>query len=385
MGKSTTQVVQQTTSNIPEYARPYFEDIMNRAQAESNREYTPYGDQRLAGFTPDQLATQQAVMGMQRPGSFAGADRAMQMGLDALQRTQQYQPGQFGYQNVQPGQVSAPGLSYFQMQGPQAFGQAQAQQYMSPYIQNVLNTQKREAITDAQKAQLAQNLGAARQGTYGGSRQLLATTERERALGQQLGDIQARGLQSAYENAQAQYERDRAAQMGAGTTNLQALLNTQQLGAQLGMQGQLANQSTGLQAALANQQAGLEAQRMGEASRQFGANLGLQGAQAYGQMGQTYANIGSAQQQADLQRLNAQNAVGAQQQAQQQQLYDIRYGDFLRQQNYPMEQLSYYSGMLRGLPITPNQTTTTSAPAPSMLGQIAGAGLSALSYAKLLG
>jgi hypothetical protein len=60
----------------------------------------------------------------------------------------------------------------------------------------------REAIRDAQKTQLGANLGAARQGTYGGARQLLAQTERERALGQQLGNIQTRGLQSAYEAAQ---------------------------------------------------------------------------------------------------------------------------------------------------------------------------------------
>jgi hypothetical protein len=37
------------------------------------------------------------------------------------------------------------------------------------------------------KHNLGANLGAARQGTYGGARQLLAQTERERALGQQLG------------------------------------------------------------------------------------------------------------------------------------------------------------------------------------------------------
>jgi hypothetical protein len=76
-------------------------------------------------------------------------------------------------------------------------------QYMSPYAQGVhVDVAKQEAIRDAQKTQLGANLGAVRQGTYGGARQLLAQTERERALGQQLGDIQTRGLQAAYEAAQ---------------------------------------------------------------------------------------------------------------------------------------------------------------------------------------
>ena len=110
------------------------------------------------------------------------------------------------------------------MQGPQSFTQpGAAQSYMSPYIQNALDPQMREAVTSAKRAQLTQDLGAARQGTYGGSRQLLASMERERNLGQQLGDIQARGMQSAYENAQAQFERDRAAGMTAGQQNLQEI------------------------------------------------------------------------------------------------------------------------------------------------------------------
>jgi len=60
------------------------------------------------------------------------------------------------------------------------FGGQQATQYMSPYIQQALEPQMREAITSARRGQVAQDLGSARQGTYGGSRQLLASMERER-------------------------------------------------------------------------------------------------------------------------------------------------------------------------------------------------------------
>ena len=54
------------------------------------------------------------------------------------------------------------------------------QSFMSPYQQNVIDVNKSEALRDAQKGLTAGNLGAVRQGTYGGARQLLAQTEQER-------------------------------------------------------------------------------------------------------------------------------------------------------------------------------------------------------------
>lgn len=459
----TQQTVTQT--NLPEYAKPYFENIMERAQAESYRPYTPYESERIAGFSPGQEAAQQEALGMQRPGQFGvGTGFAGAAGLQALMGGQ-YQPGSFaapmtqapqlsqfqlsGAPQVRAQQISAPqmqaaqtgydpNLQYFQMGAPEQFGQAQAQQYMSPYMQEVVDVQKRQAIEDAQKAQLVQNLGAARQGTYGGARQLLAGTERERALGQQLGDIQARGLQSAYESAQQQFERDRAAGMTTGAQNLQAALGVQQLGAQTGIQSALANlssaqqanvqnqaaqlqamgmnQEQALRAALANQQAGLttgqanlqsllqtqqlgtqagmqsqlanqqalmDVQRLYEQSRQFGGTLGMQGAQTALQAGQTLGQLGSAQQAADLQRIQAQAAAGAEQQGLEQQRLDLAYADFLRQRDYPMEQLGYYSNLLRGIPVQLGSTATTYAQPPSLASQAGGLGLAGLGLYNL--
>ena len=361
------QQVTTTTSNLPEYARPYFENLVNRAQAESYREYTPYPDQRIAGFTPEQQGVQQGVMGLQTPGQYGTASGlATASGLGSLAASQ-YDPTQAYSQ-----QIGMPNLRNYQMAAPQQFGQAQADQYMSPYFQNVLDVQKREAVTDAQKSQLAQDLGASRQGTYGGARQLLAATERERALGQQLGDIQARGLQGAYENAQSQFERDRAAGMNVGQQNLQARLGVQQLGTQ-----------SGLQALTANQQANLDAQKLAEQSRQFGGTLGLQGLAQANQSAQTLSNIGSTQQQADLARLAAQGSTAAQQQLLQQQQMDMSYADFLRQRDYPMEQLGYYSNLLRGLPVGLSSTATTYGQAPSVAAQIGGVGLGATALSQM--
>ena len=461
----TNQTVTQT--NLPEYARPYFENILQRGQAESYREYTPYQGQRIEGFTPQQQATQQEVAGMQTPGQFGAATGlGSAAGLQAL-ASSQYQPGQFNVQQVmspalmqyqmgpaqrvsaqrlQSPQMAAaqtgfsPELERFQMTAPGQFGAEQAQQYMSPYMQQVVDVSKRRAIEDAQKTQLAANLGAARQGTYGGARQLLATTEREKALGTQLGDIQTRGLETAFGQAQQQFERDRAAQMGAQQQNLQAALGVQQLGTQTGLQtalanlsseqqanvqnlasqlqtqglsaeqamrAALANQQAGLtvgqqnlqallgtqqlgsqqamQAALANQQYGLEAQRMAEQSRQFGSNLGLQGAQAATQAAQTLGQLGTSEQAADLQRIQAQAASGAEQRALSQQQLDMAYADFLRQRDYPMEQLGYFSNLLRGVPVQLGSTATTYAQPASMASQVGGLGLGALGLYNLAG
>lgn len=366
----TQQNVTTTTSNIPEYARPYYMNLMQRAQGTLTQKYTPYEQERIAGFTPEQQQVQAKVLGQETPGQFQqGSDIASNVAQRSI-AAGQYTPGQFRSQQVQ-----GPELNYFQMGGPESFTQqGTSQQYMSPYIQNALDVQRREAIRGAQQGQLVQDLGAARQGTYGGSRQLLAGMERERNLGQQLGDIEAKGMQTAYEQAQGQFNTEQAARQQAMQQNLQAALGVQGLGAQYGTQ-----------AALANQQAALEAQRLGEQSRQFGSSQGLAGLAQAGQMAQTLGNLGQMQGQMGMAQLNQQQQTAAQKQALQQQYLDTAYQDFLRQQNYPMEQLQQYSSLLHGVPIQANTTTTQYAPGPSLASQIMGTGLGALGLAKTLG
>lgn len=249
------------------------------------------GAQRVAGLTPGQQQVGAELSQMQTPGQFA-------MGTGALGS----------------GYAAASGL-------PSLVDQGTLQQYMSPYTQGVVDVQKQKAIEDAQKAQLTQNLGAARQGTYGGARQLLATTERERALGQNLGDIQARGLQAAYEAAQKGIESERAAR--------------------------------------------------------------LQQAQTYGTLGQQFGQLGTAQQAADIDRLKTLGAYGDYERAVQQQRTDIDYQNLLQRIQYPESQLEKLSGFIRGIPMT-DQTTQTTTPPPSFASQLAGIGLSGLSLYNLM-
>jgi len=304
----SSQTVTQT--NLPEYARPYFENLLQRTQAESYRDYTPYQGQRIAGFTPGQQQVQSEVAGMQTPGQFQGANQmTTAAGLGSLGAG---------------AQAMGAGQRYAQM----ATDPSQMQSYMSPYMQNVVDVQKQSAIRDAEKQQLGASLGAARQGTYGGARQLLAQTERERNLGSQLANIQAAGSQKAFEAAQ----------------------QAQQFGSQLGLQG---------------------------------IQTGLQGLGQVGQMGAQLGQLGTQEQAADLQRLQAQAASAGEQRALDQQRMDMSYSDFLRQRDYPQEQLGFYSSILRGLPVQMGSTQTAYAQPPSMLQQVGGLGLSALGLYNL--
>jgi hypothetical protein len=287
----TSQTVTQT--NIPEYARPYVETMLGKSEALTDIEKNPYqayGGQRISEFSPLQKQAFENVANQQTAGQLGAATGlAGAAGLGAI----------------------GAGADYRNM----ATNPFATQAYMSPYMQNVVNVQKDEAFRDAQIRNLGANLGSARQGAYGGARQVLAEQERNRNLQTQLGQIQAGGSQRAFEAAQ----------------------QAQQFGTSAGLQG------------------------FGQA---------LQGASTLGTLGQTQFG----QQQA----INtAQQNVGAIQQAQAQQGLDQAYQDFLKQKNYPYQQLAFQSDMLRGLPLSQAAQQQYTAP-PSMTSQLGGLGMSAL-------
>lgn len=344
-GDTPSAPTSTSTTTIPEYAEPYVSRMLGKAEALTSADYIPYGGERIAQLDPLEQQAYSGISQLQTPGQFdVATGLAGAAGTAALGQVGAYQPGQFTTVGVDPERA-----------GYSEFGATQAKQYMSPYFQSVVDAQKRSAVEDAQRTQLAQNLGAARQGTYGGSRQLMATLQREKALGGQLGDIQAKGLQSAFENAQQQFERDQARRMLAQGQNLQY----------------------GTQAQLANQQALMEVQRMAEQSRQFGSDLGMRGISAALQGAQTMGGLGEAQQKSQMDILAAQERAGAQQRALEQAQLDQQYQDFMTQQQHPYKQLGFMSDILRGsanLAGTGGKTVYEAA--PSTASTVAGTGLS---------
>jgi len=307
---------QITQTSIPDYAKPYVEKLLGKSEALTETPYQTYDANRIAGFTPMQQQAFQGAQGMQTSGlSGLGGQYAGAATLGALGTN--YDPTQF--------------------QGGQ-FGQQDAQQYMSPYMQSVVDIQQREAQRQADIAGTQRGAQAVRSGAFGGGRQAIMDAEAARNLAMQKGDIQAQGLQSAYQQAQAQFNADQARRM--------------------------------------------QAQQLAEQSKQYGAGLGLQGLQTAlqgaGQMGQ----LGGQQfaQGMDINKL--QQSYGTQQQQQEQNILSQQYQDFLNQQNYPYKQLGFMSDMLRGLPLSQSSSQIYQAP-PSALSTAAGLGTAALGASRL--
>lgn len=313
-----TQITQTNYGFAPEVA-PYAQDLLGQAQALTDVNYNPYMQyqgERVAQFSPlQQQSYENAALMQSQPQLKDATALAGLAGLGALNTQYTFNP----YQTQQ-------------------FTGANVQQYMSPYMENVVQRQQADAQRQADIARQTQGAQAARAGAFGGSGDYLMRAQAAGNLARQKGDIQAQGLQAAYQQAQQQFNQSQAQNLAANQLNAQQ----QQFGAGLGLQG--------LQTALS-------------------------GAQGLGQLGQ--------QQYTQNMGINAlQNQYGLQQQAQLQKEIDTKYQDYLSAQNYPYKQLSFMSDIIRGVPLTQTGSSIYQAP-PSTAQNIASLGLGAAGIAKM--
>lgn len=357
----TSQTYYQVS--FPEQLAPYAERLLGRAESMLDEPYMQYQGERFAQFTPLQQQAFAGAQGMQAaPQLRDAAAMAGTAGLRAL-AYDQYQPGQFAnfyrapgaytptsfkapsvaaqdlttYQMGGPERVAgqqltapqmatartgyAPGLQTYQMGAPervrtQSFARpGAAEAFMSPYMQSVVERQQQAAQREADIQK--QTLGAqfAQAGAFGGGRYGVQQARMAEALARQKGDIQATGLQAAYQQAQQQFNAEQAARMQAqianqqaglttGQQNLAAALGVQQLGTQTGLQTALANLSAEQQANVQNQAAQLQTQGLS-------AQQALQAALANQQAGLTVGQQNLAAQ-LGVQQLGAQQGLQAQ-------------------------------------------------------------------------
>ena len=258
----------------------YLTDMLNRAWGLAQQQFQPYTGQRTAFETTDPTTGQ----------AKAGYSPLEQQAFTGLANTGTYQAGQF---NTGLGPVGS------------------VQDYMNPYLQNVVDIQAREARRTADISRNTEQARLAQAGAYGGSRQAIMEAERQRNLGTQIGDIQAKGLMAAFEQAQKQ-------RLGEATL-------------------------------------GLEGQRLGEASRQFGAGQDLKTIQEQMKAGTLQRNI----EQAPL---------------------DIGYKDFSESMNYPYKQLTFMRDIVSGMPTNARPYD----PGTSAIGNIFQGGLGGLGMYNLL-
>ena len=345
--------VTQISSNLPEYAEPYFNRALERTLYESARPYEAFPGQRIADFTPQERSAMQGMegmasagspeqflhasniaknigyqpsgMGMNIAGQFQPQSIYSQFDPQAIQSqykgpdidpgygagdiSQDYRAGQFdpgyiagdisqdyeasqresGYTG-QPGygiQQFGPGFTPGTVSDPEII-----ERYTNPYQQLVTDVEKREAArqSNIMGSQIGQQ--AAQTGGMGGYREAIMQSERERNLGQQLGDIQTRGSQAGFQQAQQAFEADRAARLQAGQLGLQvggARESALQAGERFGQQQFMTNEQLRQQ----QQQAELGAYQAGESSRQQAGAMGMTAQQAED-------SAQRAQQQAEL-------------------------------------------------------------------------------------
>ncbi|HEY6861658.1 MAG TPA: M15 family metallopeptidase [Pseudolabrys sp.] len=162
-------------------------------------------------------------------------------------------------------------------------------------------------------------------------------------------------------------------------------LQQQQLRGNAALRGALGGDRASVaQAELARQQnlatnqtlAGLNQANYGQAlsAAQADQNRALQGAGMY-------AGLGSQAQGAAYTDINALLGIGGQQQQEAQRASDITTANAQQQQQYPFNTTQWLAGITQGLGSSAGGTSTTTAPGPSVLGQIAGLGLTAAGLA----
>ena len=236
---------------------------------------------------------------------------AKESGLASLKNYQMGAAERVGSRDVTADTITAAQMGPAERVETKSFAQpGSADAYMSPYMQSVVGIQQREAQRAADVASTGRRGEQTRAGAFGGSRAAIMDAEAARNLATQQGDIQAQGLQAAYQQAQQQFNTEQAQGLQAQTANQQAGLTTgqQNLNAQQQtnvqnaankLQAQGMSSSQAMQAALANQQAGLTV-----GQQNLAANLGVQ------QLGEGQINL-----QTKLANLNNEQQAAVQNEA----------------------------------------------------------------------
>ena len=269
-------------SNLSSWAGPGVADYITRGTALAQQPYQAYTGPLTAGTSPLQQTAYNAAANLTTPSSIGqAADTAGQA-------------------------ANAMGNSSYTPVGSN-FTAAAAQQYMNPYLQASLDPQIAEARRQSQITQMGNNAQAVKAGAFGGSRGALMNTETQRNLGTNLAGITGQGYNTAYNNAQQQFNTD-------------------------------------------------QSRKIGEA--QFGTNFGLQALQGATSAANTQGQLGALQNQTGISNLNTQAGLGATQRATEQEGITALHNQFDTEQADPMKKVQFEQSLYQGLPVSTVTGTT---------------------------
>tara|TARA_R110000850_G_scaffold5616_2_gene22953 strand:+ start:6290 stop:7219 length:930 start_codon:yes stop_codon:yes gene_type:complete len=300
MGGSSSPGTQRTINDLPEWSKPYWKSIASQGASIANQRYTPYRGERIAGFNPMEEESFRGVQSIYdagpRPelGQAQGiAQRASRVGFNTPQFPDQ------------------------------------AQKYMNPYLDNVLDQGRSRMMRDYKGAlgdgQRRSSDAAIQAGVMGGRGTLMGARESGR-----ISDEAFRGMR--------EFEAD---------TRFRAFDQAQQA-------------------------FGQDVQ-----NRQAGARIGLDA-------GTQLQNLASMQQSQALARINALQQAGVRGREMDQAIRDQAYNDFLDRRDWRSNKLKEYVGILSGTPYASAMNTTqrsSGGGGPGVGQTIAGLGIAGLGAA----
>ena len=364
---STTPAPQTTSSavSIPDWLSNASQSAIGTATDLSNRQYTPYTGEQVAGPSADTVQAQQQVRDMQ--GQYDPAYTASQnvyqglLGQAAPITASGVNDTTSGLYQTYPTTVMNPAqglLGGSAAQGPATAGQvaSNASTIMSPYSQQVINPALQAGQQQLALAKQGISGNAANVGAFGGSRQGVqeGVADAQTSLGtmQQIGNMLNTGWNSALTPA------TQVALQGGQ----QGLTAAQQL-ATMGQQGYQNAQSAAGNIAQLNQAQGMT------------AAAALPG-------------VAAAQQQADTSLTGLLGQSGIQQQTQQQTVDNSAMGNFYAQQNWPVQNLDLLLGAVGSVPYgtsTDNQMSAPASAQKNMAGSILGGAATGASTGAVAG
>ena len=328
-GPNVTDINRTTVNELPSYLTDASQDLIARGQALTSNPYEAYTGARVSEFSP---LMNQAFGRMENQQVAGQLGEATGLASLAGQRAMQVGSGLGTYDPYEMG----------------GFNAERAQQYMNPYMQSVVDVERRKAQEAANRQSAMLSGQAARQGAFGGSGAALQQRALTRDTAQQLADIQTQGMGRAYDQGLARFGAEEA---------------------------------------------------MREKSREFGADyrlkgeqLGLEGLRTSLDSANVLSGLGQQQFAQEMDITKGMGTAGDIQRQREQALLDVDYQNYLTEQKYPYEQLAFQQGLVSGLPYSttqrvsgqevtqPGKTVTqeTATPStPDTASQLIGAGLTA--------
>ena len=343
---------------MPEYLTDASARAIEAAKGVASEGYTAYGGPRVAGLSDAQrqaIAQQQSYAGQ----GVAGAN----YGIGTLGNAQSVYNAAAGQGNITGGMIGAGmntaagglgtlGASFnaarrsgamaggaygLAGQGARGVTGSEIAGFMNPYATNVIDAAARKFTEEGARQQTNLGAKAAMSGGFGGSRAAILSGMQSRSQQEGIGDLYSKGLSSAYESALKAAQEGRTRQIQGAQTQAQAA-------GQSTAAGNLARSASGeirqfgaLQGSLAGQQRQLmnSTRQLGDSQRGLGMDQ-IKAAEARQRIGAT--------------DVASQLGVAGLQQGIDQRAMDVAYADFLREQEYPKDQLNFLSGIIEGSP-----------------------------------